>query len=299
MVNYHIQHIESQHLKAVVTDNGAVYTTYDSFANAAGYREAVGHHVCLPIGAVVELLAKGVHESTGSTLYVVSHRGRKHIIGENGLFIGHKEIESELSVDQLINKVERYLQVLKERINVKDEVSTDAPNELKPMSVRELVIEEAKKDVVNLLNESYDGYDLDTVADYGHLEMEFYVNRDKRTVVAVLDGRYCPIDTKLRGIAKCDPEDCFNVHIGKAIALRRALGLDVPAKYLRTPQPTEPKVGDIIHVNYVGKLGFFEGEVVGKNDEDLYMLKDGCTTSFEPDSDGDRIIDDSRVKGAF
>ncbi|WP_353856853.1 hypothetical protein [Bacillus sp. Bos-x628] len=41
------------------------------------------------------------------------------------------------------------------------------------------------------------------------------------------------------GIAKCSPNDCFNAHIGKAIALRRALGLEVPAAYLNVPQPTE------------------------------------------------------------
>src|SRR5699024_11680223 len=49
-----------------------------------------------------------------------------------------------------------------------------------------------------------------------------------------------------RGIAKCDPSDCFNVHIGKAIALRRALEVEVPDEYLNTPQPTEVRVGDIV-----------------------------------------------------
>ena len=49
-----------------------------------------------------------------------------------------------------------------------------------------------------------------------------------------------------RGIAKCSPDDCFNVHIGKAIALRRALGEDVPHEYINAPQPTEVRVGDII-----------------------------------------------------
>ena len=51
-----------------------------------------------------------------------------------------------------------------------------------------------------------------------------------------------------RGKAKCAQGDTFNVHIGKAIALRRALGLPVPSEYTNAPQPTEPKVGDVVHI---------------------------------------------------
>jgi hypothetical protein len=49
-----------------------------------------------------------------------------------------------------------------------------------------------------------------------------------------------------RGIAKCHPDDCFNAHIGRAIALRRALGLEVPDEYLNAPQPTEVRAGDVV-----------------------------------------------------
>ncbi|MFP3830651.1 hypothetical protein, partial [Pseudomonas sp. SIMBA_021] len=52
------------------------------------------------------------------------------------------------------------------------------------------------------------------------------------------------------GRAKAAPDDCFNVHIGKAIALRRALGLAVPDEYLNAPQPTEVRVGDIVCGKY-------------------------------------------------
>jgi len=67
---------------------------------------------------------------------------------------------------------------------------------------------------------------------------EFIVNKEKRTVVCLLKGVESS-KVHERGIAKCSPEDVFNVHIGKAIALRRALGLEVPDDYLNAPQPTE------------------------------------------------------------
>lgn len=72
-----------------------------------------------------------------------------------------------------------------------------------------------------------------------HLEYtEFVVNREKSTVVALIRNMFTN-EVRARGIAKCAPSDCFNVHIGKAIALRRALGLFVPTEYLNVPQPTE------------------------------------------------------------
>ncbi len=55
-----------------------------------------------------------------------------------------------------------------------------------------------------------------------------------------------PTYVRDRGIAKATPDDCFNIHIGKAIALRRALGLAVPDEYLNAPQPTEVRVGDFV-----------------------------------------------------
>lgn len=73
------------------------------------------------------------------------------------------------------------------------------------------------------------------------------MNSDKRTVVALLKGlRTGKVYAK--GIAKATPDDCFNVHIGKSIALRRALGLAVPDECLNAPQPTEVRVGDVIEV---------------------------------------------------
>jgi hypothetical protein len=100
---------------------------------------------------------------------------------------------------------------------------------------RDEIVEQAKRDVEELKT----ARNLLGVRGYPYKDKfvafaDFIVNKDKRTVVALLrfqDER----GVLSRGIAKCHPNDCFNVHIGKAIALRRALGLDVPDEYLNAP----------------------------------------------------------------
>src|SRR5699024_4552499 len=94
---------------------------------------------------------------------------------------------------------------------------------------------------------------------YGALVVreEFIVNKEKRTVVCLLKGSSRP-KVYSGGIAKCAPNDCFNVHLGKAIALRRALGLDVPDEYLYAPQPTEVRKGDVVIANIVGREHTFK-----------------------------------------
>jgi hypothetical protein len=105
---------------------------------------------------------------------------------------------------------------------------------------RDDIIEMAKRDVTDLLEQYHPLTDCPMWA-----YVKFVVNREKRTVVALIYDLALNY-VKKRGIAKCHPDDCFNAHIGRAIALRRALGLEVPAEYLNTPQPTEVRVGDIV-----------------------------------------------------
>lgn len=69
---------------------------------------------------------------------------------------------------------------------------------------------------------------------------EFIVNPEKFTVVCLLSGYYTK-KIKSRGIAKCSPIDHFDENIGKAIALARALGKDVPDEFLDAPQPRKRK----------------------------------------------------------
>jgi hypothetical protein len=126
-----------------------------------------------------------------------------------------------------------------------------------PQDIRDEIIEKAKCDIVELkcpgelfgktweYREKLTGYSTLSRRSGNAYNCEYVVNRERNTVVALLRG-YNSSEVMLRGIAKCGPSDCFNVHIGKAIALRRALGLEVPSEYLNAPQPTEVRVGDVV-----------------------------------------------------
>lgn len=74
---------------------------------------------------------------------------------------------------------------------------------------------------------------------------EFHVNRTKR-VVTVLVREQPNGEMREKGFAKCSPADVFHAEIGKAIALRKALGLTVPTEYMDAPQPDEPRVGAVV-----------------------------------------------------
>ncbi|WP_416333018.1 hypothetical protein [Bacillus sp. H2FL2] len=151
---------------------------------------------------------------------------------------------------------------------------------------RDEIVEQAKADVEDLFKR-----------DIGYRH-DFIVNSEKRTVVA-LRKSFGEGYVRDRGIAKAAPDDCFNVHIGKAIALRRALGLKVPDEYLNAPQPTEVRVGDIVCGNrgdehYYSKRKTFtitSDSVDGIDDGFLY--KENTRDWIERDQIG-RIIDDSR-----
>jgi hypothetical protein len=173
-----------------------------------------------------------------------------------------------------------------------------APTQSPRQLTRDDIIEMAKRDVAEL-KDSYDGryYLIDIYRCYA----DFKINREKRTVVALLRGARSK-KVYARGIAKCHPDDCFNAHIGRAIALRRALGLEVPDEYLNAPQPTEVRVGDIVEITYDdGSKEVFEvGEVdydVLDNEQPWVSDKDqpwsGCNFDFKTD----RVIDDTRDNG--
>lgn len=126
-------------------------------------------------------------------------------------------------------------------------------NEYKPtvlkrksnQQLRDEIVERAKADVNNLKDGRYYRVESDTIFTRFDCLADFVVNSEKRTVVAILKGAGSG-RVRAKGIAKCTPTDCFNVHIGKAIALRRALGLYVPSEYYNAPQPEEVRVGDVV-----------------------------------------------------
>ncbi|WP_427050402.1 hypothetical protein [Paenibacillus sp. TC-CSREp1] len=180
---------------------------------------------------------------------------------------------------------------------------------------RDDIVKRAKEDVLDLLdigelqervlpadNPLYDDF----------YRVEFVVNTEKRTVVALLRPKYGDLfhlETGtfrvFKGIAKCAPGAVFNVWIGKAIALRRALGLTIPAEYFEALNPTEVRVGDVVTFEYVRSYG---------TEYRVLSLEDGQNLIITADEDedmvgeyafgGDRvaegaiILDDSREDSA-
>lgn len=99
---------------------------------------------------------------------------------------------------------------------------------------------------------------------------EFVVNEEKRTVVALIRYNGFPEDGPIaKGIAKCAPTDVFNEHIGKAIALGRAYGLDV-SEFEQAPQPDEVVVGMNVET-----LLMWSGEPTGKISKVVEVREDG------------------------
>lgn len=107
----------------------------------------------------------------------------------------------------------------------------------KPLTRAE-VVRKAKADIEALKDEMTGDYIVNNYCNYA----DFIVNNEKRTVVVLLRG-ICSNRIRAKGIAKCAPGDCFNADLGKAIALRRALNLEVPSEYLNAPKPEGIEVG--------------------------------------------------------
>lgn len=148
--------------------------------------------------------------------------------------------------------LERIDELINELYDLKTLVEGQAQAEIEKPEIaeRELIVEKAKNDIEKLACKDdcvQDEFE-NPVYDYGIrvTKAEFVVNKEKRTVVCLLKGARTPV-LYSKGIAKCAPHECFNVHIGKAIALRSALGLEIPDEYLNAPQPEKAEVGDIIN----------------------------------------------------
>lgn len=155
---------------------------------------------------------------------------------------------------------------------------------------RDEIVEQAKRDIEGLKGD--DGY-------YGvrlsihrlKCKADFIVNKEKRTVVVLLRG-FSTGEVIDRGIAKCAPNDCFNSHIGKAIALRRALGLPVPDEYLNAPQPTEVRVGDVVEMQFES---FFTKKLVTDKINPINVCETTIESAAKYFAEGmAKIIDDSR-----
>lgn len=167
--------------------------------------------------------------------------------------------------------------------------------EKSPQEIRDDIIDRAKRDVAEIVKRGIDvkakgGSDGNETYRDSFYEVIFNVNNEKRTVVSLIKGATGNgrvFGVRHRGIAKCAPDDCFNVHIGKAIALRRALGLDVPAEYLSAPQPEEVRDGDIIRASHRNNGSFYV-----KNRPNMAVINRDLQNGVI------KVIDDSREEVA-
>lgn len=122
-----------------------------------------------------------------------------------------------------------------------------------PNEQRKAIIDEAKAFV-----EKYtpivriDGTPL--TSEHGDVKITLNVNSKKRTVACIVHYLHVKDAPIKRGFAKCAPDDVFNADIGKAIALGRALGLDV-SKFEKAVQPSEVVVGMKVAKHSVVNVG--------------------------------------------
>lgn len=198
----------------------------------------------LPVGTKLKLNAKGANEGTmrgfftGDIVTIVPNRfdvddcdyrvecdstgARGYLCKEGG---GYEELTTKRG-DELLEKlakVEAELAEIKALIKADSEVPSFSS-----------IVQRAQADVEKLeatLANRKDKEEGNFRYRCYRNKIEFHVNPKKGVVTALLRG-YSFGTIHEKGFAKCHPNDTFNEHIGKAIAMRRACGLEVPAEYL-------------------------------------------------------------------
>lgn len=103
-----------------------------------------------------------------------------------------------------------------------------------PNEQRKAIIAEAKAFYIDTLNE-YQLSDGEVVV----------IGNGKERSISVTIRHLFSLKPLLSGKSKCAPDDVFNADIGKAIALGRALGLDV-SRFEQAVKPTEVVVGQVV-----------------------------------------------------
>ncbi|WP_276914085.1 hypothetical protein [Aneurinibacillus aneurinilyticus] len=154
-------------------------------------------------------------------------------------------VNTPVTTEEIAERVQKALEPLIGRPLAKTE---DKPKQL----TRSDVVAKAQADIIWLQAVTENGRPVYRLPIARLCTAEFIVNREKRTVVVLLRREIRKSEVVSKGIAKCAPEDVFNVDIGKAIALRRALGLTVPSEYTDAPKPEGVAVGDVVS-NWEGR----------------------------------------------
>ncbi|RAP05511.1 hypothetical protein C2W58_01943 [Bacillus pumilus] len=254
------------------------------------------------------ILIKNVHVTesryeNGAVLIVGSLRGDDAVHDDIGRLIYHEEYEviigehppipnlDEMDYDELIALVEDTMKALRTRSYKLGYHQGRFDAEIEAAHGTYEKSDQQKRDEIVLMAKE----DVETLKMRNRLSkafnIEISVNAENRSVEATAK---VPNSRKaFYGIAKCAPDDCFNEHIGKAIALRRALGLVVPAEYLNVPQPTEVRDGD-----YVEHCVGTERMVVSREGKFPPINKPFVGLSVVEDHSSEfKIVDDSRTEG--
>ncbi|MEC1940339.1 hypothetical protein [Bacillus velezensis] len=199
----------------------------------------------------------------------------KSSLKQNG-FIG--EVHTFDLLTECAEKLREQAQSHKEKIERGYPECKSAPKSAQAR--RDEIVEQAKADVERLKENNIR---LRT------FNISLEVNRKDRSVEAI--AKRPKSNRAFYGIAKAAPSDCFNVHIGKAIAIRRALGLAVPDEYLNAPQPTEVRVGDVIMPSVLKKN---TPRKVVATDVEVDAIANVCCLDSIMATNNATIIDDSR-----
>jgi len=312
--NLNIEHLQRKGLTGFIMDSERMYTNYYDFAVAAGYPDAVLGNENEDTsrsqtynGLSFNVLARGTHETFGTTIFVAElASGERILISLNGVALDEAQKPRDLSEMDYVELAELVTDIASERRSRafgegydagykdgKGELDSSLAPSPNPTMTREEVIKKAKSDV-ELLTENMSNNDGNLMGNFTYQSLksspEYVINKEKRTVVALVRFHGTEAICE-KGIAKCDPDDCFNSHIGGAIALHRALGLMVPHVYLKAPQPTEAQDGDVIAGDSVS-CGLTERRI---DNNKMHHSVFGETCSLECDFvRTGAIIDDSR-----
>lgn len=106
-----------------------------------------------------------------------------------------------------------------------------------------------------------------TAKSHGY-DIRYAINKEERGVSVMLSDNSRVIGLKS---TKCHPDDVWNKHIGKGIALGRALGIDV-SEFENAPQPTEIVKGMDVEFLSASHTLYKRGRVKKYNKDDDYAV---------------------------
>lgn len=127
---------------------------------------------------------------------------------------------------------------------------------------------------------------------YSDRYVEYHTNAQKGTVTALIKvrDRFYGRDLVVsRGIAKLAPGDVFNEYIGRAIALHRAHGLNIPKELRNAPKPIAPVIG--MRVQTSTSYGVMT--ISDTTSIDNGTIRTGLYESLAPTGRGMAIVDDT------